>query len=134
RDGPGHSRDPVEDFQFLSEAYFLTDPGFRGRFTVPVLWDKVTRRIVNNSEDDICEMFNSVFAPRSDGLPDLFPEAIATEQAELSARIHDDVNDGVYRAGFATTQKAYEHAVRALFVTLDELEDRLADRRFLFGN
>ncbi len=133
REGPGHSRDPVEHFRYLREAYLATDPDFRGRWTVPVLWDKVTRRIVNNSEDDLCRMFNSVFAARVDGVPDLFPDAIATEQAELSARIYEDVNNGVYRAGFATTQKAYEHAVRTLFVTLDELEDRLADRRYLFG-
>lgn len=133
RSGPDHSRDPVENFAFLREAYVATDPLFHGRATVPVLWDKVSRRIVNNSEDDLCRMFNSVFAPKIDGLPDLFPDAIATEQAELSARIYEDVNNGVYRAGFATTQKAYEHAVRALFVTLDMLEQRLADRRYLFG-
>jgi putative glutathione S-transferase len=134
RDGPGHSTDPVEGFRFLSEAYLASRPGFRGRWTVPVLWDKVARRIVNNSEDDLCVMFNSVFAPRlDDGVPDLFPEAIATEQAALSAKIYEDVNNGVYRAGFATSQKAHEHAVRALFVTLDDLEERLADRRFLFG-
>lgn len=133
REGAGHSTDPVEGFQFLSEAYLATRPGFRGRWTVPVLWDKVARRIVNNSEDDICAMFNSVFAPKLDGVPDLFPEAVATEQAELSGRIYEDVNNGVYRAGFATSQKAHEHAVRALFATLDRLEERLADRRFLFG-
>lgn len=134
RDGPGHSRDPIENFAFLRDAYVATDPDFQGRYTVPVLWDKASRCIVNNSEDDLCRMFNSVFAPKLDNnLPDLFPDAIATEQAELSERIYEDVNNGVYRAGFATTQKAYEHAVRALFVTLDMLEERLADRRYLFG-
>ncbi|HEY9248507.1 MAG TPA: glutathione S-transferase C-terminal domain-containing protein, partial [Rariglobus sp.] len=134
RDGPGHTADPVENFHYLREAYAMTDPHFRGRWTVPVLWDKVARRIVNNSEDDICRLFNAVFAPRSDGPPDLFPDAIATEQAGLSARIYEDVNNGVYRAGFATTQKAYEHAVQTLFVTLDALETRLASRRYLFGS
>ncbi len=134
RSGPGHTNDPVEGFSFLGEAYHATDPHFRGRYSVPVLWDKITRRIVNNSEDDLCLMFNSVFAPKFEsGLPDLFPDALATEQNDLSARIYEDVNNGVYRAGFATTQKAYEHAVRALFVTLDMLEARLADRRYLFG-
>ncbi|MBC8009999.1 MAG: glutathione S-transferase family protein [Burkholderiales bacterium] len=133
RDGPGHTRDPINDFQFLSEAYLASDPKFRGRWTVPVLWDKVARRIVNNSEDDLCRMFDSVFAPRVNGSSDLFPDAIATEQAELSARIYGEVNNGVYRAGFATAQPAYEHAVRALFATLDHLEERLAVRRFLFG-
>lgn len=133
RDGPRHDRDPIEGFRYLSEAYLASDPKFHGRWTVPILWDKLTRRIVNNSEDDICRMFNSVFAPKVDGGFDFFPDAIATEQAELSARIYEDVNNGVYRAGFATAQKAHEHAVRALFVTLDSLEERLATRRFLFG-
>jgi putative glutathione S-transferase len=133
RDGPGHTRDPIEGFQFLSEAYLASDPKFRGRWTVPVLWDKVARRIVNNSEDDLCRMFDSVFAPRAGGASELFPAAIATEQAELSARIYEHVNNGVYRAGFATSQKAYEHATRALFATLDDLEERLATRRYLFG-
>jgi putative glutathione S-transferase len=133
RDGPGHTRDPVEGFQFLSEAYLASDPNFRGRWTVPVLWDKVARRIVNNSEDDLCRMFDSVFASPVESGTELFPAAIATEQAELSALIYEHVNNGVYRAGFATSQKAYEHAVRALFATLDDLEERLATRRFLFG-
>jgi len=134
REGPGHTKDPIEGFKYLREAYLKTDASFDGRWTVPVLWDKVAHRIVNNSEDDICRMFNSAFTPQVDGLPDLFPVAIATEQKELSARIYEDVNNGVYRAGFATNQRAYEHAVRALFVTLDHLEERLADRRYLFGS
>ncbi len=132
RDGPGHSADPVEGFRFLREAYLATKPDFQGRWTVPVLWDKVTGRIVNNSEDDICRMFNSVFAS-TETAPDLFPDAIAADQAALSGHIYETVNNGVYRAGFATSQKAYERAVRALFTTLDELEVRLATRRFLFG-
>jgi putative glutathione S-transferase len=133
RDGPGFSRDPINGFSFLSEAYLATDPDFRGRWTVPVLWDKVTRRIVNNSEDDLCRMFNGVFASATGQSPDLFPVAFATEQAKLSTEIYEYVNNGVYRAGFATDQKAYEHAVRALFATLDKLETRLASRRYLFG-
>ncbi len=133
RDGPGHGRDPIEGFRFLSEAYLASDPGFRGRWTVPVLWDKVARRIVNNSEDDICRMFASVFTGRPDGVSGLFPAALAEEQAALSARVYETVNNGVYRAGFATTQTAHEAAVRALFATLDDLENRLATRRFLFG-
>ena len=132
RDGPGHSRDPVNDFEFLAEAYRASDPDFRGRWTVPVLWDRETRRIVNNSEDDIARMFNEEFAPREQGM-DLFPPALAREQDELSARIYERVNNGVYRAGFATSQGAYERAVRALFAMLDELDARLANRRFLLG-
>jgi len=133
RDGPGHSRDPVNGFAFLRDAYALTDPEFRGRWTVPVLWDKQTRRIVNNSEDDICRMFNDEFAPGPSDVPELFPRDIAQAQDELSTRIHECVNNGVYRAGFATQQAAYERAVRLLFSTLDALDAWLAARRFLFG-
>ncbi len=134
RERGGHGPDEAEGFAFLREAYELSRPGFKGRWTVPVLWDKRARRIVNNSEDDICVMFNSVFAPDAPAETDLFPEALATEQAELSARIYEDVNNGVYRAGFASSQKAHEHAVRALFATLDRLEERLTGRRYLFGD
>jgi putative glutathione S-transferase len=135
RDGPGHTRDPVNGFAFLREAYLATDPSFRGRWTVPVLWDKEKRRIVNNSEDDLCRMFNDEFPPAraGDPAPNLFPAALADEQAALSAEIYERVNNGVYRAGFATQQAPYEKAVHALFATLDRLEARLATRRFLFG-
>jgi len=134
RDGPGHSTDPVNGFAFLREAYLTTSPHFRGRWTVPVLWDKVTRRIVNNSEDDICRMFNDVF-PAADVRTalDLFPAPLAAEQAALSAQIYERVNNGVYRAGFATRQRAYDRAVRDLFAMLDSLETRLGSQRFLFA-
>jgi len=133
RDGPGHSKDPVNGFHFLSEAYAATDPHFDGRVTVPVLWDKQTRRIVNNSEDDICRMFNDAFGELSEPRVDLFPRDIANEHAELAGFIYDDVNNGVYKAGFATSQGAYEQACRALFAALDKLEQRLGVRRYLFG-
>jgi glutathionyl-hydroquinone reductase len=133
RDGPGYSTDPVNGFAFLSEAYTATDGNFHGRVTVPVLWDKKSRRIVNNSEDDICRMFNDAFGPLAKGKADLFPKEIEVEHANLSAFIYENVNNGVYKAGFATTQKSYEKACRALFVALDELEARLATRRYLFG-
>ncbi|MBP6506659.1 MAG: glutathione S-transferase family protein [Opitutaceae bacterium] len=133
REGDGFSADPINGFKFLSEAYRASDPKFHGRWTVPVLWDKHTKRIVNNSEDDLCRMFNDEFAAPGDGTPDLFPAALADEQAQLSALIYERVNNGVYRAGFATSQRAYEKAVRELFVTLDELEARLAQNRYLFG-
>jgi len=133
REGPGHSTDPVNGFQFLREAYVASDPEFSGRVTVPVLWDKQARVIVNNSEDDICRMFNGVFSRFGDAAMDLFPGDIAEEQNELSAFIYDNVNNGVYKAGFATSQKAYEKAARALFAALDQLEERLASRRYLFG-
>lgn len=132
REGPGHSTDPINGFTFLREAYAATDPGFDGRWTVPVLWDKERRCIVNNSEDDLCRMFNSAF-PTATDTPDLFPAAFATEQEQLSATIYEQVNNGVYRAGFATSQRSYERAVRTLFQTLDDLDERLGGRRYLFG-
>lgn len=131
REGSGHSTDPVNGFSFLSEAYEATRPGFRSRVTVPVLWDTETRRIVNNSEDDICRMFNDLF---DSGGPDLFPEDLEEEQPKLSEFIYENINNGVYRAGFATQQKVYEKAVKALFDALDQLEQRLSSRRYLFGD
>ena len=131
RNGPGHSEDPINRFQFLSEAYLQTDPAFKGRYTVPVLWDKETRRIVNNSEDDICRMFNDIFGKT--GNTDLFPKDIEPEHSKLSQFIYDRINNGVYKAGFTTRQSVYETAVRQLFQALDELEARLGRQRFLFG-
>jgi putative glutathione S-transferase len=131
RDGPGHSRDPINGFEFLREAYLASEPGFRGRWTVPVLWDKETRRIVNNSEDDICRMFNDELRQFGARNVDLFPRDHAKEQDALSAEIYERVNNGVYRAGFATKQSAYERAARDLFAMLDKLEQRLATKRFL---
>ncbi len=134
RDGPGYSHDPVNGFAFLSEAYRATEPDFQGRVTVPVLWDKERGRIVNNSEDDICRMFDRVFRSLGRaGAPELFPAGMAEEQEKLSAFIYDKVNNGVYKAGFATRQRAYEHAARALFAALDQLEARLTTSRYLFG-
>jgi glutathionyl-hydroquinone reductase len=133
RDGPGHSADPINGFAYLSEAYRMTDPSFSGRYTVPVLWDKKTKQIVNNSEDDICRMLNDVFDATSRCDIDLFPIDIETEHAHLAAFIYDRINNGVYKAGFATDQSVYEKACRTLFAALDELEARLSSRRYLFG-
>lgn len=132
REGPGYTHDPINHFMYLSEAYLATDPAFKGRVTVPVLWDKETKKIVNNSEDDICRMFNDEFG----GLLtyNLFPDEIADEQEELSQYIYENVNNGVYRAGFASTQGAYERGCRSLFEALDLLEKRLATKRYLFGD
>ena len=134
RDGDGFTTDPINGFAFLSEAYHASDPHFNGRVTVPVLWDKELRRIVNNSEDDICRMFNDAFRSIGKSDVDLFPADIAAEQDALSSFIYETVNNGVYRAGFASTQKSYERACMQLFVALDELEERLENSRYLFGN
>src|SRR4051812_20404122 len=134
-DGPFESTDPINGFHFLSEAYEATDPSFDERVTVPVLWDKQTKRIVNNCEDDICRMLNDVFNEfaKNKGV-DFFPKDIAAERAKLDDFLHDNVNNGVYRAGFATRQRPYETACRRLFEALDQLEDRLSKTRYLFGN
>lgn len=133
RNGPGFSEDPVNGFQYLSEAYLASDPKYCGRYTVPVLWDSEQRRIVNNSEDDICRMLNDAFHGFDDAGVDLFPKDIAAEQEKLSEYIYDRVNNGVYKAGFATSQKGYERACRTLFEALDVLEEHLSERRYLFG-
>lgn len=133
REGNGHTLDPINDFHFLAEAYLATDPKFAGRVTVPVLWDKQTRKIVNNSEDDICRMFQFAFAKFHPHSRDLFPTEFADEQAELSQFIYENINNGVYRAGFASHQDVYERAAANLFRALDEMEELLATRRFLFG-
>jgi putative glutathione S-transferase len=131
---PFESTDPINGFQFLSEAYKATDSNYKDRVTVPVLWDKKMTRIVNNCEDDICRMFNDLFNDfaRNKDL-DFFPKKIEAEHATLSNFLHDNVNNGVYRAGFATRQRPYEIACRKLFEALDELEKRLAKNRCLFG-
>jgi glutathionyl-hydroquinone reductase len=133
RDGPGHTIDPVNGFQFLSEAYRATDPAYRGRVTVPVLWDTVTKRIVSNSDDDIMRMFNSEFDRFTDSALDLYPAGLRNEIDRLNDDLYEHVNNGVYRAGFATSQRAYERAARRLFDSLDRLDDRLRARRYLVG-
>jgi putative glutathione S-transferase len=132
---PFESTDSINGFQFLREAYKATDPNYNERVTVPVLWDKQTKKIVNNCEDDICRMFNdrfNDFARNKD--VDFFPQEIEAEHTKFSSFLHDNVNNGVYRAGFATRQRPYEIACRKLFEALDQLEERLTKSRYLFGN
>lgn len=127
------STDPVNSFQYLSEAYQATDPNFDGRVTVPVLWDKETRKIVNNCEDDICRMFNHAFNTIAQNKDvDFFPRDIEGEHAKLADFIYDNVNNGVYQAGFATRQRPYEISCGKLFEALDQLEQRLSKSRYLF--
>jgi putative glutathione S-transferase len=133
RDGPGHSTDPINGFTFLSEAYLASDPNYRSRVTVPVLWDTKTNRIVSNSDDDIMRMFNREFDRFTESRIDLYPADLRKEIDELNGFIYEHVNNGVYRAGFATAQNAYERAVRRLFEALDILEARVAKQRYLFG-
>jgi glutathionyl-hydroquinone reductase len=134
REGSGHSADPINSFSFLSDAYKATYPDFGGRVTVPVLWDKEARRVINNSEDDICRMFNDAFDSFAKNKVNLFPQDIEAEHDQLSQFIYNKVNNGVYKAGFATHQRVYEKAARELFAALDELDQHLRKQRYLFGN
>jgi putative glutathione S-transferase len=135
RDGPGHTGDPVNGFQFLSEAYHLTNPSYTGRYTVPCLWDRETGRLVTNNFPDITiDMETQWTAFHRSDAPDLYPQHLRAEINEVNALVYQDVNNGVYRAGFATTQPAYETAVTALFARLDWLDARLATRRYLVGD
>ncbi|HKC95893.1 MAG TPA: glutathione S-transferase family protein [Nitrospira sp.] len=133
REGTGYSLDPINGFNFLSEAYQATNPSYRGRVTVPVLWDTVSKRIVSNSDDDLMRIFNHEFNQFTTDTTDLYPHTLRQEIDGLNEFIYDNVNNGVYRAGFATSQRVYERAVRRLFDALDQLEKRLEDRRYLFG-
>jgi len=129
------STDPVNGFHYLSQTYTATDPNFKERVTVPALWDKKTKKIVNNCEDDICPMFNRVFNEFAKNKDiDFFPKDIEAEHSKLSDFLYDNVNNRVYRAGFATRQRAYEGSCKKLFDALDEIEKRLSKSRYLFGN
>ena len=130
----GEYVDRVNGFRFLSEAYEATDPGFEGRHSVPVLWDTVTGRIVNNESGDILRMLNSGFGDLADDSIDLYPRELRGAIDELGDHLYETVNNAVYKAGFSTSQEVYEREVVRMFETLDELDARLADRRFLFGD
>jgi putative glutathione S-transferase len=117
----------------LWQVYTQADPHYSGRVTVPVLWDKQTGTIVSNESADIIRMFNSAFNELTGSHEDFYPQALRQEIDALNAVIYDTVNNGVYKAGFATTQEAYEAGVVPLFETLDMLEQRLSSQRFLMG-
>jgi glutathionyl-hydroquinone reductase len=133
-DAPGATRDTAEGKQRLAEIYLLASPTYTGRVTVPVLWDKRKKTIVNNESSEIIRMLNSAFDAFTPVRTDYYPEALRAGIDAINKTIYETVNNGVYRAGFATAQDAYEEACRALFKTLDELEDRLSRQRYLVGN
>lgn len=133
-DFPGSDLDTVNDATFLHQIYTRADPVYTGRATVPVLWDKTLGTIVSNESADILRMFNTGFGTLASG-PDLYPADLAAEIDTLNDAIYVGLNNGVYRAGFATTQIAYDEAFHDVFATLDMLEARLSDgRRFLHGD
>jgi putative glutathione S-transferase len=133
-DGPGTVPDAVNHAVFMHEIYTAADPRHTGRVTVPVLWDKQRKTIVNNESSEIIRMLNTAFDGIGAAPGDYYPAALRAEIDAVNGRIYDTLNNGVYKAGFATSQAAYEEAVVPLFDTLDWLEARLADRRFLVGD
>jgi len=129
----GAYTDSVNGFRYLSEAYAATDPGYEARVSVPVLWDKRQGTIVCNESADILRMLSTVFAPLAEHPVELYPEPLRDAIDELGDVIYDGINNAVYKAGFSTRQDVYEREVNGLFQALDQLDMRLADRRFLFG-
>lgn len=128
------TRPPLHNEQYLHEVYTRAESEFSGRVTVPVLWDKKTETIVNNESSEIIRIFNTAFNQWGNADLDFYPEALRDEIDEINASVYDHVNNGVYKCGFATTQDAYEKAFDALFDTLDSLENRLSQQRFLVGD
>ncbi|MET8282412.1 glutathione S-transferase C-terminal domain-containing protein [Micromonospora sp. NPDC005174] len=127
--------DPVLGVRFLSEAYLATDADYTGRVTVPALVDTLTGRVVTNDYPQLTLDFSTEWRPlHAPGAPDLYPVALRPEMDALMAEIHHDVNNGVYRCGFATSQEAYDEAFQALFARLDALSERLAGQRYLMGD
>ena len=129
----GGTRDAANDRKTLAEIYLITDPHYTGRVSVPVLWDKKRRTIVNNESSEIIRMLNSAFEAFTDVHTDYYPEALRDEIDRINDVVYPTVNNGVYRAGFATSQEAYEEAARGIFSTLDQLEELLSRQRYLAG-
>ncbi len=134
RDGPGWSADPLNGFEFLAEAYAATDSSWRGRVTVPVLWDSSTKSIVNNESEDILRILDSAFGDLANPRPVLRPPDLAGDIDVVNAAVYRDVNNAVYRAGFASTQEAYDEAASDLARGLAEVEGVLQSDRWLAGN
>jgi len=129
----GSTGDKLDNLDFLHQRYTKDDASYTGRVTVPVLWDKHEQRIVSNESAEIIRMFNTAFDGITGNTLDLYPQALRAQIDELNERIYPAVNNGVYRAGFATTQDAYEEAFKTLFNELDWLEERLGQQRYLAG-
>lgn len=133
-EGDGVVSDTVNGAEYLYEVYIKANPEYSGRVTVPVLWDKKTNTIVSNESSEIIRMFNSAFDGIGASEGDYYPPALRSDIDAINTRVYDTLNNGVYKAGFATTQKAYEEALIPLFQTLDWLEEKLAQSRYLIRN
>ena len=133
-DYPDCTADQLNGFHYLYEAYAAADPHYTGKVTIPALWDKQTGRIVNNESSEIIRMLNSEFAGIAGDAADFYPDALRGEIDEINAFTYPNVNNGVYRCGFARSQPAYDEAYDSLFAALDKLEDRLGRQRYLVGD
>jgi putative glutathione S-transferase len=131
---PDCTPDTVNGFRYLHQAYTASEPRYTGKVTVPTLWDKKTKRVVNNESSEIIRMLNSEFAGIAGDDTDFYPPHLRAEIDRVNERVYANVNNGVYRCGFARSQAAYEAAYDALFETLDELEGRLGRQRYLVGH
>ena len=132
-DDQGATGDTLYGLAFARDIYTKADPKFSGRVTVPILWDKVQETIVSNESSEIIRMFNSAFDGMTGNTDDYWPKALRADIEPVNDRIYDTLNNGVYKSGFATTQQAYDAAVVPLFDTMDWLEDRLGQQRYLMG-
>ena len=132
-DTPGTIPDTVNGASELADVYLVNDPRYSGRVNVPVLWDRERRAIVNNESSEIIRMLNGAFGRFTNVATDYYPEALRAEIDAVNTLVYDNINNGVYRAGFAITQEAYEEAARNVFKALDELDARLARQRYLAG-
>ncbi|KAJ7778582.1 glutathione S-transferase [Mycena maculata] len=133
---PGAEADPLFNSSYIKELYFRADPNYASRFTVPVLWDKKLNTVVNNESSEIIRMFNTAFnglLPADKAKLDLYPEESRAEIDTLNEWVYSDINNGVYKSGFATQQAAYEKAVTELFGALDKIEDILTGKDYLVG-
>lgn len=131
---PGSTGDKLYGFDYAHQIYTKAKPEITTRVTVPILWDKQTETIVNNESAEIIRIFNSGFNALTSNDDDYYPEALRQEIDDINEMVYHDINNGVYKAGFATTQKAYEEAVNALFHALDIVEERLSKQRYLVGS
>ncbi|WEX07931.1 glutathione S-transferase family protein [Chelativorans sp. AA-79] len=130
----GATGDELYGLDFLHQIYTRADPRYSGRVTVPVLWDRKTETIVSNESAEIIRMMNTAFDEWGDASLDFYPEDLRGEIDRVNELVYDNINNGVYRAGFATTQEAYEEAFRDLFAALDQVEERLSRQRYLAGS
>jgi len=131
---PDCTLDQINGFKYLYEAYARSDPKYTGKVTIPVLWDKKANKIVNNESSEIIRMLNSAFVGVAGNDKDFYPDALRPEIEALNNFIYDNVNNGVYKTGFARSQEAYDQAYDQLFAALDKIEARLEGRRYLLGD